>query len=138
MDVAGSAPAPLTPEGVLATLAPDGRTLLLAMPDGGFQLSSIDGGPTRPVHGLRSGDRQIAWSTDSRAIYVQQGFQSPATVDRVALETGARAVVRRIAPEGVSSITALYVMDWVDDGRWYAYYYTSLPSTLFVVTGAIH
>ena len=29
-------------------------------------------------------------------------------------------------------------MDWVDDGRWYAYYYTSLPSTLFVVSGAIH
>jgi len=38
----------------------------------------------------------------------------------------------------VSSITALYVMDWVDDGRWYTYYYTSLPSTLFVVNGAIH
>ena len=56
----------------------------------------------------------------------------------VALETGARSVVRRIAPEGVSSITALYVMDWVADGRWYAYYYTSLPSTLFVVSGAIH
>ena len=134
----GSAPAPLTPEGVLATLAPEGRTLLLAMPDGGFELSSIDGGPTRPVHGLRSGDRQIAWSRDSQAIYVQQGFQSPATVERVALETGARSVVRQMAPEGVSAITALYVMDWVDDGRWYAYYYTSLPSTLFVVSGAIH
>ena len=138
VDRAGSAPAPLTPEGVLATLAPDGTTLLLAMPDGGFQLSSIGGGRTRPVHGLRSGDRQIAWSPDSQAIYVQQGFQSPATVERVALETGARSVVRQIAPEGVSSITALYVMDWVDDGRWYAYYYTSLPSTLFVVSGAIH
>jgi len=138
VDRAGSAPAPLTPEGVLATLAPDGRTLLLTMPDGRFELSSIDGGPTRSVHGLRSGDRQIAWSRDSQAIYVQQGFQAPATVERVALETGAREVVRTIAPEGGSSITALYVMDWVDDGRWYAYYYTSLPSTLFVVSGAIH
>ena len=108
------------------------------MPDGGFELSSIDGGPTRPVHGLQSGDRQIAWSLDSQAVYVQQGVQSPAVVERVALETGARSVVRRIAPEGVSSITALYVMDWVADGRWYAYYYTSLPSTLFVVSGAIH
>jgi len=138
VDRAGSAPAPLTPEGVLATLAPDGTTLLLAMPDGGFQLSSIGGGRTRPVHGLRSGDRQIAWSPDSQAIYVQQGFQSPAIVERIALETGARSVVRQVAPEGVSSITALYVMDWVDDGRWYTYYYTSLPSTLFVVNGAIH
>ncbi len=115
-----------------------GQTLLLAMPDGGFQLSSIDGGPTRPVQGLRSGDRQIAWSRDSQAVYVQQGFQAPAIVERVALATGARSVVRQLAPEGVGAITALYVMDWVDDGRWYAYYYTSLPSTLFVVSGAIH
>ncbi len=126
----------MTPEGILATLAPDGKTLLLTMPDGGFQLSSTDGGRSRPVDGLRIGDRQIAWSRDSQAIYVQRGFQAPATVERVALATGARSVVRQLAPEGESSITALYVTDWIDDGRWYAYYYTSLPSTLFVVSGA--
>jgi dipeptidyl aminopeptidase/acylaminoacyl peptidase len=138
VDRAGSAPVPLTPEGVLATLAPDGRTLLLAKADGSFHLSSIDGDPPRPVQGLRSGDRQIAWSRDSQAIYVQDGFHVPATVERVALATGARSTVRQLAPDGVSPITALYVMDWVDDGRWYAYYYTSLPSTLFVVDGAMH
>jgi hypothetical protein len=138
VDRAGSAPTPITAEGVLATLAPDGKTLLLAMPDGAFQLSSIDGGPTRPVAGLESGDRQIAWSRDSQAIYVQRGVQAPANVERVALATGARSSVRRLAPEGVSSITALFVMDWVDDGRYYVYHYTTLPSTLFVVSGAIH
>ena len=31
----------------------------------------------------------------------------------------------------------IYVTDWVDDGRWYVYNYTSLPSTLFVVSGAM-
>jgi Tol biopolymer transport system component len=134
---AGSTPTPVTPEGVLATLAPDGRTLLLTTADGGFQLSSIDGDPPRPVQGLRAGDRQIAWSRDSQAVYVQQGFQAPANVERVTLATGARSIVRQLAPEGVGAIAALYVMDWVDDGRWYAYYYTSLPSTLFVVSGAI-
>ncbi len=137
IDRAGSPPAPLTPEGVLATLAPDGKTLLLAMADGVFQLSSIDGGPPRPVPGLRAGDRQIAWSPDGQAVYVQRGFQAPASVERVVLATGARSVVRRLAPEGVGAITAIYVMDWVDDGRWYAYYYTSLPSTLFEVRGAL-
>jgi eukaryotic-like serine/threonine-protein kinase len=139
VDRAGSsAPMPITPEGVLATLAPDGRTLLLAMPDGGFALSSIDGGPTRPVLGLRSDDRRIAWSRDSQAIYVQRDVQVPANVERVALATGARSIVRQLAPEGESSLTALFVTDWVDDGRYYAYYFTSLPSTLFVVSGAIH
>ena len=137
VDRVGSTPIPVTPEGVLGRLAPDGTTLLLTMPDGGFQLSSIDGGQTRPVRGLQPGDRQIAWSRDSQAVYVQQGFQSPAKVERVALATGVRTIARQLQPEGVGAIAALYVMDWVDDGRWYAYYYTSLPSTLFVVNGAI-
>ena len=137
VDRVGSPPIPVTPEGVLGTLAPDGTTLLLRMADGGFQLSSIDGGQTRPVHGLQPGDRQIGWSRDSQAVYVQQGFQAPANVERVALATGVRSLVRQLQPEGVGAIAALYVMDWVDDGRWYAYYYTSLPSTLFVVSGAI-
>ncbi len=139
VDRAGSAPpAPITPEGVLASLAPDGKTLLLALADGAFQLSSIDGGSPRPARGLRSGDRLIAWSRDGQAVYVQQGVQVPAAVERVMLATGERSVVRQLAPEGVGPITALYVMDWVDDGRWYAYYFTALPSTLFVVSGAIH
>ncbi len=138
VDRAGSAPTPITPEGVLATLAPDGKTLLLAMPDGGFALSSIDGGPTRPVHGLRSGDRQIAWSRDGQAVYVQRASRRPPTSSASCSRPATRSIVRRLAPDGVSSITALYVMDWVDDGRWYAYHYTSLPSTLFVVSGAIH
>jgi eukaryotic-like serine/threonine-protein kinase len=136
--VGSTPPTPVTPEGVLATLAPDGTTLLLAMPDGAFALSSVDGGRTRSALGLRPGDRQIAWSRDGRAVYVQRNFQAPANVERVTLATGERSVVRTLAPEGVGTVTALYAMDWVDDGRWYAYYYTSLPSTLFVVHGAIH
>jgi dipeptidyl aminopeptidase/acylaminoacyl peptidase len=136
VDRAGGAPAALTPEGVLATLAPDGRTLLLALADGTFQLTSIEGGASRPVLGLRSGDRQIAWSPDGASVYVQRGFQAPATVERVTLATGVRTIARQVTPEGASPITAIYVMDWIDDGRTYAYYYTSLPSTMFVVSGA--
>ena len=45
--------------------------------------------------------------------------------------------MRQVAPEDLGSIATLYVMDWVDDGRWYVYNYTTVPSTLFVVTGAI-
>jgi eukaryotic-like serine/threonine-protein kinase len=137
VDRAGSPPAPVTPEGVVATLAPDGKTMLHAMADGGFLLSTLDGAAPRPVRGLGPGDRQIAWSRDGRAIYVQQGFQAPATVERIELATGRRSSVGRLAPEGVGAITALYVMDWADDGRSYAYYFTSLPSTLFEVRGGI-
>jgi len=137
VDRAGAAARPLAAEGVVANVAPDGTTLLLALADGRYQLSSVDGQTPRPVAGLRAGDRVIAWSRDSQALYVQSGIQVPAHVERVVLATGARTVVRDLIPSGVGTVTSLYVADWVDDGRWYAYRFTSLPSTLFVVNGGV-
>jgi dipeptidyl aminopeptidase/acylaminoacyl peptidase len=136
-DLVGSAPTPITPEGVLATLAPDGRTLLLTVQNGSRQVSSIDGGLPRPVTALRPEDRPIAWSRDNQSVYVQRGLEVPAIVDRVGLTTGTRAVVRQLMPEGIGAIASISVTDWVDDGRWYAYNYTSLTSTLFLVTNVI-
>jgi len=136
-DITGSPPRPVTAEGVVASLAPDGRTLLLTLPDGSSQLSSTAGGPTRPVTAVREGDRRISWSQDSRAIYVQRGLDVPAVVERVDLVTGQRAIAGRVTPEGIGPIALIYVMDWVDDGRYYAYNYTSLPSTLFTVSGVM-
>lgn len=135
----GAAPRPVTDEGVLASVAPDGETLLLSLPDGRHQLStSTSNGTTpRPVSGLQPGDRVIAWSRNSQSLYVQQGIQAPARVERLVLTTGARTTVRELAPSGVGTVASLYVADWVDDGRWYAYRFTSLPSTLFVVKGAV-
>jgi hypothetical protein len=137
-DFAGSPPKPVTPEGVLASIAPDGRTLLLTRRDGSFSLSSVDGaGRSQPVGWFQPIDRRIAWSRDSRSVYVQRGLEVPAIVERVDLASGARTVVGRLSPEGMSGLAMIYVMAWADDGRWYAYNYTSIPSTLFVVSGAV-
>jgi eukaryotic-like serine/threonine-protein kinase len=136
-DLNGAAPSPLTTEGVMATLAPNGQTLLLTAADGAFQVSSIEAATPRPAAGLRAGDRVVAWSRDSRAVFVQQGGDVPARIERVDLASGARSAVREIAPEGVGALATLLVTDWVDEGRWYAYNYTTVPSTLFVVTGAL-
>jgi dipeptidyl aminopeptidase/acylaminoacyl peptidase len=134
--LSGAMPAPLTPAGVLASLGPDGRTLLLTMVDGSFQASSIGAGPGHPIGALRQGDRVIGWRRDSQAVYVQQGFDVPARVEQVDLVIGTRSVVRQLTPEGVGAIATVHVIDWVDEGRWYAYNYTTVPSTLFVVDGA--
>jgi hypothetical protein len=136
-DMAGSAPRPLTPEGILASIAPDGQTLLLASHDGSMQLSSTTGKPGRTVSALRPADRRIAWSRDSRSIFVQRGLDVPAVVERIDLTTDQRTTVGRLVPEGPGPVALIYVMDWIDDGRGYVYNYTSLPSTLFVVTGAM-
>jgi dipeptidyl aminopeptidase/acylaminoacyl peptidase len=137
LDLAGSPPKAVTPDCISATLAPDGRTLLLALQNGAWQRSSIDGGAPSPISALRSDDRQIAWSRDGDAVYVQRGSSVPAIVERVELATGNRRIARQLAPEGVGPIDAITIADWVDDGRWYAYNYTTLTSTLFLVVGAI-
>jgi eukaryotic-like serine/threonine-protein kinase len=131
-------PKPVTADCRDASLAPDGRTLLLTMQDGSWQLSSTDGGASRPAMGLRPGDRPIAWSRDNQSVYVQRGREVPAIVDRVTLTTGARATVRELAPADVPSLSAISVSDWMDEGRGYAYNYTSVTSTLFLVTSQMH
>jgi hypothetical protein len=136
-DLAGAPPRPVTDEGVLASIAPDGQTLLLTRQDGSMQLSSLAGGVPQPVSGLRPEDKRIAWSRDSRALYVQRGREVPAIVERVDLVSGQRTLVSRVAPEGLGAIAMIDVTDWADEGRWYAYNYTSIPSTLFVVSGAM-
>jgi hypothetical protein len=137
VDRQGRPSRPLAAEGVVANVAPDGTTLLLSLPDGRYQLSTVDGQPPRPVTGLRSGDLIIAWSRDSQSLFVQSGIQVPAHVERVVLSTGARTAVRELIPSGVGTVASLYVAAWVNDGRWYAYRFTSLPSTLFVVSGVV-
>ena len=42
----------------------------------------------------------MGWSRDSRAVYVQQGFEVPARIERVDLASGARTVVQQVAPVG--------------------------------------
>ena len=50
--------------------------------------------------------------------------------------TGVRTVVRTLASASFGSAVSVIVADWIDDGRWYAYNYSTVPSILFAVTGA--
>jgi hypothetical protein len=135
-DLTGSAPRPVTAEGVLATLAPNGKTLLLIAPGGKFAMSSVDGAGATPISALHEDDRPIGWSRDSLAVFVQRGLEAPAIIERVNLASGQRTAAGQVSAEGVASITQINVKAWIDDGRWYAYNYTTVPSTLFLVSGA--
>jgi Tol biopolymer transport system component len=135
-DFAGTTFTAMTDEGVSASLAPDGTTLLLMATDGTASVARLGQSTGRPITSLDSIDRIIGWSRDSAAVYVQPGLLMPALIERVDLATSARTLTRTIVPEGVAEPASVVVADWVDDGRWYAYNYSSVPSVLFVVTGA--
>jgi Tol biopolymer transport system component len=135
-DLDGTAFTPVTDEGVRAALAPDGSTLLLTTNDGATRIATLGQPQSRPVTSIGAGDRLVGWSRDSTAAYVQRGFEVPVRIERVTLATDQRALVKTIAPEGVGDPATVIVADWVDDGRAYAYNYSTAPSVLFVVTGA--
>ena len=131
--LAGSPPEPVTAGGLRASLAPDGRAVLTTMPDGSFQVTAIGNGETRTAP-LQAGDRVIAWSRDSRAVFVQRGAELPVTVERVDLATGTR-LARLEIPVRSAGVSSAIVTDWVDEGPWYAYNLTTVSATLFSVTG---
>ncbi len=135
-DLDGTDFTPLTADGVRASLAPDGLTMLLTLADGRAQAARIGATATRVVTAIDAGDRVVGWSRDSTAVFVQRGFEVPVEIARVDLTTGARVAAGSIVPDGIGTPASVLVADWQDEGRAYAYNYTSVPSVLFVVTGA--
>ena len=135
-DLDGGALAPVTEEGVHALLAPDGQTLLLTARDGTARLGRLGDSATQPVAALAPDDRVVGWSRDGASVFVQRGFEVPVRVERVHLASGQRSLVKTLMPEGVREPASVFVADWIDEGRWYVYNYTSVPSVLFVVSGA--
>jgi dipeptidyl aminopeptidase/acylaminoacyl peptidase len=134
-DLAGTTFTPVTDEGVGAALAPDGATLLLAKQDGTVHVASLGQPGSRSIASLQAADHVVGWSRDSTAVYVQRGIEVPVRIERVDLASGHRTLAKTLAPEGVADPASVSVADWIDDGRAYAYNYTSVPSVLFVVTG---
>ena len=135
-EVGGAAPTPVSAEGEMATLAPDGRTLLVTRPDGTAHVRTIDDQEARPMPALQPGDRVIGWSRDSSRVFVQHGYEAPAAVEQIVLASGARTTVATLASGEFGSLTSVIVAAWSDDGSAYAYNYTTFPSILFVVRGA--
>jgi len=132
----GGSPAPVTPDDVEgALIAPDGETLLLQKTSGAKEIFVIGGSASRPARGVTTTDVAKAWSRDGRSVFVQAGITVPARIERIDIATGARTLVRELAPPDRAGLYSVVVDQWVDDGRAHVYEYSFDLSTLFVVTG---
>jgi serine/threonine protein kinase len=135
-DVDGGDPRAVLPEGARAVLVSrDGHSVVAMEPGQPWRLYPLSGGsPPSPLPGLTASDRPAGWTEDGRAIIVGGIGSLPVRLDRVDLRTGARSLLREIAPPsraartmGVRSVTA--------DGDQFAYLTALLSTTLHVVTG---
>jgi hypothetical protein len=129
-------PEPLTPAGYShASVAPDGRTVLLSDVEDAWHRLTISTSTIEPLPVLKGEDNVISWSGDSRSVYVQSaGSSAPAHVDRIDLLSGTRTRVRDITLPDPAGIATLNLTEYRDDGA-YAYWYWKRPARLFVVSG---
>jgi hypothetical protein len=94
VSMSGGAPVPILPENLaFAMFAPNGEIAIGSTGDGAFAIYPLAGGAARPIAGLDATDEPIAFSEDSRSIFVQKaGRLLPAVVDRIDLVTGRRTM----------------------------------------------
>jgi Tol biopolymer transport system component len=129
-DLSGGAARPLTPEGVIGKVSPDGKLVPF---DG--KLYPTDGGAPRAIPGIEPADNVVGWTADSRELFLRQ---LPASGDqrifRLDVGSGKRTLLFEIprvhgggAPGPWFAITP--------DGASYAYSYNVSQADLYRITG---
>ncbi|HEY7474614.1 MAG TPA: WD40 repeat domain-containing serine/threonine protein kinase [Vicinamibacterales bacterium] len=136
-DTSGGLPVPLTPEGIWGlSVSPDGgRIAAIGDAQNGISLWPVGGGPSQPVAGSRRNDRPVAWSNDSRFLWIFRRGEVPAEIVKLEIATGRRETWKTLVPSdraGVDSITEFAI---TRDGSAYFYGYTRLLSQLYVARG---
>jgi eukaryotic-like serine/threonine-protein kinase len=132
----GGAAKPITNEGVngsLVAISPDGKQVAMVGADQIPAILTVDSGETRPIPGLVAGDAPIAWSDDTRSLYVYRLGEIPATVNRLDLATGRKQPWKQLVPPDVSGVTDISSVLITPDGKNYVYEYGRTLSDLYLV-----
>jgi hypothetical protein len=117
-DLAGGAAKPVTPEGVVAKLlSADGKSFVTRTPEG-LALTPLEGGPSRPIPGLKPGDRPLRFTADGRSLFLRSDAREfPARVFRLDVATGRREVWKELMPGDPAGITLLSPSAISEDGK---------------------
>jgi eukaryotic-like serine/threonine-protein kinase len=130
----GGPPTPVTPEGVwvvsLDTTGKMGAAIGSTQP--GISIIPLDGGPSRMVPGSQHGDRPVAWTDDSKALWIYRRFEVPAQIIRLDIATGKRQIWKTLVPSDLTGVTEFAI---TPSGSAYYYSYKRLLSQLYQVRG---
>ena len=136
-DIRGGAATPVTPDDVSqALLAGDDRTLLIRRTSGAVQMMTIGGGAPADVKGFELNDELLTWTPDRTGVIAAKLDQIPAPIDRVDPLTGKRTRLKELAPADPTGVLQMGSVQWLPDGRGYAYSFKRDLSQIFVVRGA--
>jgi len=136
-DVSGGPPRPITSEATTnGAVSPDGMRILYSKPDGTYFVQSVAGGSALAVPGLSPDDLVIRWSADSLSLYVFRFEKLPFRFERLDLASGRRVLIREVAPVDRAGALQCDGAALADDFKSYAYSFSRMTSSMFVVQGA--
>jgi serine/threonine protein kinase len=114
-------------------LSPDGNTLLLYAVDHETYLVPVQGGQSRKLSGIQSGELAFQWSADGSSVYVCNPDHFPANIYKINISTGKRDLLKTLQPPDVSGVGRLRSVFFAADEKTYAYSYGRDLSTLYLV-----
>jgi Serine/threonine protein kinase len=99
---------PLTEDLTVALrVSPDGKRVITLQPDRNYYIQPLDGGESKPIPGLESGDEPIQWSDDGRSVYVIGPGEFATKIYRVDLANGNRREWKDIDPPNKVGLVGL-------------------------------
>ena len=137
-DLVGGQPLAISPEGTYGLaylISPDGKEVAAVGPDQKGYLYPVGGGDPRPIPSLAAGDLPVAWSSDSRSIFVYRSAELPAKVDLIDLSSGRRTHWKELRPSDPAGVEFIGPILMTADAKTYVYGYRRLLTDLYVVDG---
>jgi serine/threonine protein kinase len=133
-------PQPITEDEVALRglpVSPDGKWLACTGVDGQMKLVPIEGGETRPLAGIESGEVLIRWSGDGKSLFVYRPGELPTRVQRLTLETGEREPWMELVPSDPAGVSTIGQIRLTPDGKSCVYSFKRILSELYLVEGQV-
>jgi WD40 repeat protein len=139
-DTAGGKPTRITHSNVQPmrgrVISPDGKLVIArAADDRRYVLLSIQDGKIQPLPGLETGEEPIQWARGGRSVFVGERNRVPASIFRVDVFDGKRALFKEISPSDRTGIEGLASVRIADDEQTYAYSFVRDLSSLYLIKG---
>src|SRR5579863_6876169 len=136
VDLDGSKPQPITPEGITSTLvSPDGKFVLRANNDAILAVYPVPEGTPHPIPNLEPDFLPVQWSEDNSAVYGYRPGQIPTKVYKVKLATGEKTLIQDLLPQTSAGVVSIAPVVVARDASRFAYSYYQVLSVLYVISG---
>ena len=116
-------------------VSPDGTRVAAARSDGQLAVFSTSGGEGRVIPNLPAGMAPIAWTDDSRHLFVYRLQEVPAHLLRVDVESGVSEPWKELHTSDPAGVHGFPTVRIAADGKAYAYSFYRALSDLYTVDG---